>query len=116
MDIKNLFKIKIYNEYDTINQIKKKILFFSGLKFLVYSKKTYKISFYWEENFNKYFSQNNIKEKIENLKQDMDSVSCEYIDKFMELSKFWNKDYKNPWTQYDLKLYKEQEALNFEQK
>lgn len=115
MNIKKIFSPKIYSTINILKQKKYKILKIGSLKIRIYSKNYYKIEFPWHEDFYDYFSSNDMEEKINNLKQDMDQISCEYIDKFIELSKFWNKNYKNPWTKYDILLHQEEQALNFKQ-
>ncbi len=71
---------------------------------------------YWEDDFREYFKNNNIALKTENLKNGLDDISCEYIDKFLEIEKYWNK-YINPkitgWTKYDLELMKKYEDESF---
>ncbi len=62
------------------------------------------ISFPWDELFSKYFSSKNMKKVIKNLKKDLDDVSIEYIDKFMELAQYWHYHCnKNIYTNEDIK-------------
>ena len=66
------------------------------------------IKFYWRETFEKYFKENDSKEKIKNLKDGMDETSCDYIDHFIKLFSYINKPYfGNLWTREDKKLKKE---------
>ena len=68
---------------------------------------------YWISDFQKYFKENNIKEKADNLKAGMDDISVRYIDKYIENSKYWNKcinycigySKANLWTDYDKELF-----------
>ncbi len=60
------------------------------------------VIFYWKEDFQKYFSSNNMIAKVDKLKKGLDEISCEYIDMFMKNSKYWDGTLKrNIWTKYD---------------
>ncbi len=67
----------------------------------------------WKAAFQKYFNSNDMEKKVKNLKQGLDDISVEYIDKYMENSKYWDKclnqckgyDETNLWTEYDKKLF-----------
>lgn len=64
--------------------------------------------FPWEKVFRDYFSKNNIEQKVKNLKEGMDEISCEYVDHFIKLFDFIEKPcFKGIWTEYDKKLEKE---------
>lgn len=73
---------------------------------------------FWKDKFKNYFKNNNVKEKVHNLKKGLDEISCEYIDKFMEISPYWNK-YINRhiqgWTNYDLELKEKYNKEEFQQ-
>ena len=101
---------KILN-IDFINKENRTIprLYFLGMshKFnsMDFSEKN--VIFYWKEIFDKYFEENNIEYKINNLKNNQDKISCEYVDNFIKLYKYIGKPYfKNPWTKYDRVLFK----------
>ena len=47
------------------------------------------VIFYWRKQFQEYFNANNMKQKIDELKYDLDEISKTYIDNFMKLSKHW---------------------------
>ena len=66
------------------------------------------IIFFWRKQFQEYFNVHNMKQMISNLKQNMDEISCKYIDHFMRLSKYWYKGYYagDQWTEYDIKKQK----------
>ena len=49
------------------------------------------VIFFWREQFQKYFSANDMKLKVAELKAGMDDISKTYIDYFMKLSKCWYK-------------------------
>lgn len=66
------------------------------------------VIFNWKEDFFEYFQKNNMELKISNLKNGLDNISCEYIDKFMELTNYWDNTLKREiWTKYDLQLLRE---------
>lgn len=76
------------------------------------------VNFYWKEDFLTYFSKNNVPAKIKDLRLGMDKISCDYVELFMELTKYWDGTLKrNIWTEYDKKLIAEyhQFAKKFEQ-
>ncbi len=74
------------------------------------------IKFYWIEIFRDYFESHNMQQKVLDLKDGLDEISCDYVDRFMELSKYWDSYYYGePYTSYDVKLQKECEAFNFVQ-
>lgn len=61
-----------------------------------------KVIFFWQEAFEQYFKNNNMKQKIKNLKKDTDKISCEYVDYFMNLFKYINKFHLGEvWSKYD---------------
>ena len=59
------------------------------------------VEFYWVEKFEEYFKNNDMKQKVKNLKTGMDEISCEYIEHFMALTEYWKEYRKNIWTKYD---------------
>lgn len=67
------------------------------------------IVFPFKEEYTNYFQNNDMVSKIKNLKNGMDKISCEYIDYFMELTKYWEKDKlrRKIWSKYDYKKLKE---------
>jgi len=66
------------------------------------------VLFEFKKDFEKYFAINNMKDKIQNLKNGMDDVSCEYIDKFMQLTEYWdNRILRKIWSKYDYKEFKQ---------
>ncbi len=76
----------------------------------------YFIEFYWVKIFRDYFAVHDMEKKVRELKDGLDEISCEYVDRFMELSKYWKSYYKGaPYTPYDVKLRAECEAFNFVQ-
>ncbi len=82
----------------------------------LYLYRGYKVDFSFADAFKKYFKSNNMDLKIKKLKQNMDELSCEYIDHFMRISKFWGKYLtKNYWSAYDKKLINKYEKMSFEQ-
>ena len=65
------------------------------------------VDFYWKKDFLDYFHNHDMQLKIQKLKQNLDDVSCEYIDNFMTLIKYWDGTLKRKvWTKYDLELFK----------
>lgn len=77
-----------------------------------------KIQTHWKNVFTDYFKTNDTNSKIKNLKEGLDDISCEYIDKFMELVPYWNKFTKKKiqgWTNYDLELMEKYSHDKFEQ-
>ncbi len=117
MKLKNLFTIRTRHYYRMgirTGFVKFRILTVLGFRFCIYEG--YKINFEWADAFRKYFNSHNMKSKIKNLKRNMDSISCEYIDFFMKLSKVWGKyRFADFWSKYDKKLIKKYKELNFEQ-
>lgn len=117
MENKNKFQLNKFFGLDNLYLGNKKfkkvtilgldIYFIAGEKF---------IPNYWEDDFRKYFKNNNIALKTENLKEGLDEISCEYIDKFLEIEKYWNK-YINTkisgWTKHDLELMKKYEEDSY---
>ncbi len=94
--------------------VKFRIVTVLGFRFCIYEG--YKIIFPWADAFKKYFASNNMKLKIKNLKQNMDSISCEYIDFFMKLSKVWKRyRFGGFWSKYDEKLIEKYKELDFVQ-
>lgn len=94
--------------------VKFKVLTILGLRFYLYEG--YRVDFTWAEGFKKYFNSNDMKAKVKNLKQSMDRISCQYIDLFMLLSKFWGRYFRGSyWSSYDKKLLKKYKSSNFEQ-
>ena len=80
------------------------------------NRRALQIKTLWDDVFNKYFQKNDINEKIKNLKKNLDPISCEYIDKFIELIPFWNEYIKKDiqgWTNYDLKLLQKYSQSQF---
>ena len=66
------------------------------------------IRFLWFEAFNKYLEKNDKKSKTLNLKNDLDKISCDYIDLFLKLLPYVNKPFLGKiWTREDKKLKKE---------
>ena len=67
------------------------------------------IIFAFIKEFSEYFLNNNMTLKINNLKDGMDKISCEYIDHFMELTKYWenNKLKRKIWSKYDYEKIEE---------
>lgn len=69
---------------------------------------------FWTYSFAKYFKGNDMEQKVLNLKDGLDEKSVQYIDKYMENSKYWfsctnySKGYSenNLWTDYDKELFK----------
>lgn len=63
---------------------------------------------YWEAAFQDYLEKNKdtLPLLINKLKENLDEISCNYIDKYLELRQFWNKPIKNynekVWTNYDI--------------
>ena len=81
-----------------------------------YIYRGYKIDGSYADKFNKYFNNNDMLLKVKNLKQDMDEISCNYIDHFMYLSKFWGKYLtKNYWSKYDKELINKYKEMEFSQ-
>lgn len=117
MNLKKIFSIRSRHYYRKglrTGFVKFRILTILGLRFYIYEG--YKIVFAWDDAFRKYFAANNMKLKIKNLKQGMDSISCEYIDFFMKMSKVWGKyRFGNFWSEYDEKLLKKYKNLSFKQ-
>ena len=64
------------------------------------------VIFYWQDIFNDYINKNNIETKLEILKQNLDEISIDYINKFIELIHHWNHPYNNMWTDEDKKINK----------
>ena len=58
-------------------------------KYYIRSNST--VIFYWRRQFQEYFNANDIKQKVEILKDGMDDISKQYIDNFINLSKYWFK-------------------------
>ena len=82
----------------------------------LYIFKGYKVQSFFAEAFEQYFKSNNIELKIRNLKQNLDKISCDYIDDFMRLSKIWgNYTSMNYWSDYDTNLLKKYETMAFKQ-
>ena len=82
----------------------------------LYIFKGYKVQSFFAEAFEQYFKSNNIELKIRNLKQNLDKISCDYIDDFMRLSKIWgNYTSRNYWSDYDTNLLKKYETMAFKQ-
>ena len=74
---------------------------------------------YWIEEFQQYFQENDMDKKVQNLKDGLDDISIEYVDKYLENSKYWDKcvnyvkgySEENLWTNHDKKLSKEFENI-----
>ncbi len=115
--MKKLFSIRTrhyYRQGIRSGFVKFRFVTVLGFRFCIYEG--YKIIFPWTDAFKKYFASNNMKLKIKNLKQGMDSISCEYIDFFMKLSKVWNRyRFGGFWSKYDKKLIEKYKKLDFVQ-
>lgn len=72
------------------------------------------IVFDYRKVFKEYFDAKNVYSMVYALKQGMDEISCEYIDHFINLSKYWYRtDYAGSmWTDHD--HLKRREYLDFE--
>lgn len=110
----NIFNIKICYYADA----KFKRISFLGIHLHIFCGEM-KIKTLWEEVFIKYFKNNNLENKIKNLKKHIqDEISLEYIDKFIELIPYWNKFTQKDiqgWTNYDLILMDKYKQENFNQ-
>ena len=113
MFFKNLFSI--VSKYYENGYVKFDILKIFG-KNCLYIYRGYKIDDSYADKFYQYFKSNDMALKIKNLKQNMDNISCNYIDDFMYLSKFWGKYLtKNYWTKYDKELMDKYKKMDFNQ-
>ena len=115
--LKNIFSVtnKYYRD-DNAALIKIKIIKILGCSLYIYC--VTKIQTYWEKEFKKYFKNNNVSEKIKLLKEGLDDISQEYIDKYMSLIPYWNKCVKDNTkiqTDYDLKLMTKYRSEKFVQ-
>lgn len=113
--LSGIFNIR--NEYQGDKKFKK--IKFLGCSIPIYfycGRKS--IHTFWEKIFKEYFKNNNIAKKVKHLKEGLDDISCEYIDKFMEIVPYWNKyihGTKNGWTDYDLALMEKYSKEEFQQ-
>ncbi len=103
--MKKVFKIEL-TAYE--NYLIPKIFIFGFTHKFRLLKLVPTVTFPWEKEFREYFDENDIDQKIQNLKKDIDKISCEYIDNFMKLFNFIEKPcFDGIWTQYDKKLDRE---------
>ena len=101
----DLFKSFLYTE-NNVSEL------YLKLKFLGFEKSFHigtRVIFHWKEAYTVYFGRNDMEKKVKDLKKGMDKISCEYVDKFMELVSYWDCYRKNIWTKYDLILQKKKE-------
>lgn len=109
---------KIYF-YD--NNKKYKIFLFCNFFCIGWYRGTKGNIFYWDKRFLSYMNDKNFPEKLKKLKESFhDTISLDYINKFVENSKSWNSymyidKRKNFWTNYDQQLFKEFAELEFVQ-
>ena len=113
-----MFLDKIFSivpKYYEEGWIKFDVLKLFGKNFL-YIYRGFKIYDVYADKFNEYFKANDMELKIKNLKKNMDKISCDYIDFYMGLSKYWGKYLtKNYWSKYDKELLQKYEKMEFSQ-
>lgn len=113
-----MFLDKIFSivpKYYEEGWIKFDVLKLFGKNFL-YIYRGFKIYDVYADKFNEYFKANDMELKIKNLKRNMDKISCDYIDFYMGLSKYWGKYLtKNYWSKYDKELLQKYEKMDFSQ-
>lgn len=119
MELSTIFKIKKFYQ----DNGKYEIFVFFNLFCIGYYRKR-KIKFFpWSKIFIAYMKDKNFSKKLDKLKESFhDAISLEYIDKFIENSKFWNSYIKSDrcndekyWTNYDKQLFEEFAKLEFVQ-
>lgn len=115
--INRLLNLGIINFFKCDN----KIYFSLNKKFKTIGK-IFNLTFYthyWHRIFRQYFKHNDVFQKVQNLKTDLDEISLEYLDMYVESEILWNRFTNLPeekfWSEYDKKLFSEYKKIEFKQ-
>ena len=105
----------------SIKEIIKKIPFAVRIKRAIFKHDLYvdyqNSGLQFKQKFQIYAEKNDINQKISNLKNGMDEVSCEYVDKMVDMAsfagirKYKDKDGKRIWTKTDIEIIKKTERI-----